>query len=100
PLAWRAVVAVTGIPRDPVKSVHRRVVGGGERHVEMLGRRAGHDRERTVAACERAAIGPLAFKREAGIGRDGLVEPPRRFQVWDSDPEVVDRPRAPLLVVD
>src|SRR5712691_6905898 len=65
PLAGSAVVAVAGRGRGGVEGVNRRVVGGRERPVEMLGRLARDQRERAALGGEAHAVGSGVPESEA-----------------------------------
>src|SRR5215212_2772157 len=91
PLARCAVVAVAGGRRVAVEAVDGLVVGRREREVHVLqGLLACDHRERAADAGELRPLRRLAADAEAGGGADGLVEPGRRLDVRDADPEVVD----------
>jgi hypothetical protein len=69
---------------------HRAVVRDGKRDVDVLARRAAHERERTRA---RRDVEPLClFVRDAKPQdrSDRVVETFRRIEVGDAYPEVVD----------
>jgi hypothetical protein len=51
-LTRRAVVAVAGLRRGAMERLHGGAVVGGERHVQMLGRRAGDQAERAPGGAE------------------------------------------------
>src|SRR3954470_3822436 len=90
PLTRCAVVAVARAGGRGVEPVNRRVVAG-ERDMDVLGRPGAREHgERSGLAGEPRPRGRVEAQLEPGMRCDPRVEGPRRGDVRDPDPEVVD----------
>ena len=92
---------MAGLGRGLVERVDRRVLGGRERHVEVLGRLARDEREGPGRAGELDVVLLVVPDVQPGVRGDRRVERARRRDVRDADPQVVDHPvAAQVAVVD
>src|SRR5829696_7316537 len=90
--AGAAAVAVAGGGRRPVEGVDGGVVGGRERHVDVLRRPALPQRERAPRPDELDLVGSRPAELEPGVRREPLVEArdaatfATRNQTWSIPP--------------
>src|SRR5205085_795188 len=97
-----AVVSVPGVDCRAMERIDRRIVGHREGDVRVLRHRPGDHGERAAGGRKLRAIRRIARKTEAGMARDELVEPLRRSDVRDANPQMVDvaAVRAHVVVVN
>ena len=77
--------------------VDGRVLRRRESEMDVLRRDAGDKREGAALPSEVRKVGPGVPQPESGVRRDALVEPLRRVDVGDANPEMIDA--VPQIVV-
>src|SRR5215210_2030619 len=98
--AGAAAVAVAGRGCRPVEGVDAGVVGGRERHVDVLRRPSLPQREGAPRPDELDMVRSRPAELEPRVRREALVEAARRGNVRHAEPEVVDPTAAHRAVMD